>query len=105
MVYRILSITPDEDFTAGEIDKPDQVVVRRSVDGKVDGTQVHMLSYLGQTWGRDAPRFTTEEVIGYSRKMWSVGGAVTWDTPVELNGRISEPFLDQLKALRGAGAK
>ena len=65
----------------------------------MDGTQIQMLSYLGQTWGMGAPRFTAEQAIGYTRKVREAGGAVTWDTPVELNGAISQPFLDQLSAL------
>jgi hypothetical protein len=99
VVYRMLSITPYEDFTAGEIDKPDLATIRRAADGKIDGTQLHMLSYLGQTWGMGAPRFTAEQVIAYTRKIRDAGGAVTWDVPVELNGTISQPFLDQLAAL------
>ena len=99
VVYRILSMTPYEDFTAGEIDKPELVTIRRGADGKVDGTQIHMLSYLGQTWGMGAPRFTAEQVIGYTKKVTDSGGAVTWDVPVELNGTIAQAFLDQLTAL------
>jgi hypothetical protein len=99
VVYRMLSLTPHEDFTAGEIDKPDLVQVRRADGGKIDGTQIHMLSYLGQTWGMGTPRFTAAEVIAYTRKLTDAGGAVTWDVPVELNGTISQPFLDQLTAL------
>jgi hypothetical protein len=49
VVYRMLSITPYEDFTAGEIDKPELMTARRSTEGKIDETQIHMLSYLGQT--------------------------------------------------------
>ena len=98
VVYRILSMTPYEDFTAGEIDKPDRVTIRRSADGKMDGVQIHMLSYLGETWGRGTPRFTSEEVIGFSKKLWDAGGAVTWDVPVDLTGKIAQPFLDQLRA-------
>ena len=30
------------------------------------------------------------------------GGAVTWDVPVELNGTISQVFLDQLAGLQKA---
>ena len=104
VVYRILSMTPYEDFTAGEIDKPELATVRRSVDGMMDGVQIHMLSYLGHTWGMGAPRFTTEQVIEYTRKIREFGGAVTWDVPVELNGAISQPFIDQLTALGKAMA-
>jgi hypothetical protein len=99
VVYRILSMTPYEDYTAGEIDKPELVSIRRSVEGKVDGTQIHMLSYLGETWGMGAPRFTAEQVVGYTRKVRELGGAVTWDVPIELNGTISQPFLERLAAV------
>jgi hypothetical protein len=34
------------------------------VDGKVDGVQIHMLSYLGRTWGMGEPRFTMNGTIG-----------------------------------------
>ena len=100
VVYRILSITPEEDFTAGEIDKPELVTIRRAVDGKVDGTQIHMLSFLGQAWGRGNPRFTAEQVVEYTKKLVDAGGSVTWDVPVGLNGTIAQPFIDQLLALK-----
>src|SRR5579871_1116064 len=100
VVYRMLSLTPYEDYTAGEIDKPDQVTIRRSADGKVDGTQIHMLSYLGQTWGQGAePRFTTEQVLAYTHKVRDAGGAVTWDVPVDITGKIAPAFIAQLSAV------
>ena len=99
VVYRILSVTPHEDYTAGEIDQPDRVSIRRSADGKVDGTQIQMLSYLGKTWGLGEPRFTAEQVAAHSRNVWNAGGAVTWDVPVQLNGTIAQPFLEQLAAV------
>ncbi len=99
VVYRILSMTPYEDFTAGEIDKPDLVTIRRSADGKMDGTRIHMLSYLGTTWGMGTPRFAIEDIIKYTRQITAQQGAVTWDVPVQLNGTIAQPFLDQLIAL------
>jgi hypothetical protein len=102
VVYRILSMTPHEDFTAGEIDKPEMVSIRRSADGLVDGTQIQMLSFLGQKWGMGEPRFTSEQVIGYSRKIWNAGGGVTWDVPVGLDGKMVPAFLQQLTALSKA---
>ncbi len=105
VVYRIISMSPYQDYTAGEIDKPELVSVRRAVNGKVDGTQVHMLSYLGRTWGRGDPRFTPEQVVEYTKKITDFGGAVTWDVPIQLNGTISQPFLDQLAALNKAFPK
>jgi hypothetical protein len=99
VVYRMLSITPHEDFTAGEIDKPELVAIRRAADGKIDGTQIHMLSYLGETWGMGGPRFTAEQIVGFTRKVTDAGGAVTWDVPVELNGAMAPEFAAQLTAL------
>ena len=101
----MLSLTPHEDFTAGEIDKPELVTIRRAADGKIDGTQIHMLSYLGETWGKGTPRFTTEQVIAYTRKVRDAGGAVTWDVPVGLDGAIAPAFLEQLAALNKALGK
>jgi hypothetical protein len=75
------------------------VTIRRVVGDKVDGTQIHMLSYLGRTWGMGNPRFTVEQIVAYTKKVLDAGGAVTWDVPVELNGTIPQPFLDQLATL------
>jgi hypothetical protein len=102
--YRFFSMTPHEDFTAGEIDKPELATIKRTGDGKVDGTQIQMLSFLGKTWGMGEPRFNSSEVVAYSRKIWEAGGAVTWDVPVDLKGRIAQPFIDQLNAIRSAAA-
>ena len=105
VVYRMLSVSPSEDFTAGEIDKPDLVAVRRAVGGRIDGTQIHMLSFLGEKWGSGAPRFATEQVIEYTKKIIDFGGSVTWDVPVELDGTIAQGFVDQLAALGKAFPK
>jgi len=99
VVYRMLSLTPYEDFTAGEIDKPELVTIRRAGDGKIDGTQIQMLSFLGERWGMGAPRFTPDQIVEYTRKVTGQGGAVTWDVPVRLNGTIAPEFVAQLTAL------
>lgn len=100
VVYRTISITPFEDYTAGEVDLPDKWSPKRNLNGKVDGAQIQMLSYLGERWGTgDAPRFTNEEVIGWSRKVVDVGGAVTWDVPIRTDGTIAPAFLEQLTAI------
>jgi hypothetical protein len=105
VVYRILSMTPSDDYTAGEIDKPDLVTVRRTVEGRMDGAQIHMLSFLGETWGSGAPRFSADQVVAYTKKIRDLGGSVTWDVPVEIDGTITQPFLDQLAALGKAFPK
>ena len=99
VVPRLISVSPDEDYTAGEINDPSTVTIRRAANGKLDGTQVHVLSFLGRTWGRGEPRFTNEQVVQYSQAIQASGGAVTWDVPVQLDGLISEAFLAQLRAI------
>jgi hypothetical protein len=69
VIYRVISITPHGDFTAGEIDQPDRMTFCRNADGKQDGTQIQVLSYLGKTWGMGEPRFTAEQVVDFSRNI------------------------------------
>jgi alpha-L-fucosidase len=99
VVPRILSVTPHEDYTAGEINDPNRVEIRRAVDGKIDGTQVHIVSYLGQRWGMGTPRFSTEQVVQWSRGICRQGGVITWDVPIQPNGLIPQPFVDRLAAV------
>lgn len=96
VMYRITSGTPYEDYIAGEINKDDQLSINKPYDGKIDGIQIHVLSFLGEKWGMGNPRFTTQQVIGYSQKLWGVQGAITWDAPIQSNGHIYQPFIDQL---------
>ena len=95
--YPVISLTPHEDYTAGEIND----VARAKCTGRwVDGAQWHMLSYLGDTWGSGAkPRYTDEQVIAWTRDIIAHEGVVTWDVPIAPNGRIPQPFIDQLTAL------
>lgn len=99
VVHRILSLTPYEDYTAGENDKPELISIRRAIDGKVDGKQIHALSYLGKAWGMGEPRFTVEQIVGWSKDIVKEGGAITWDTPVQSTGLIGSAFMEQLTAL------
>jgi len=99
---RSLSLTPHEDFTAGEINDPAGIEFKRIEGGRRDGTQLHILSYLGQTWGHGEPRFTRKQCVRWSRTIWANGGAVTWDVPIATDGSIAEPFLAKLKAVGDA---
>ena len=99
VVPRIISVTPYEDYTAGEINDPNGVEIRRAVDGKIDGVQVHILSFLGQNWSMDPPRFSKEQVVKFSRRIADAGGVITWDVPIQKSGLISKPFMDQLAAV------
>jgi hypothetical protein len=99
VVPRLISISPDEDYIAGEISDMNKLEIRRAVDGRIDGKQVHVLSYLGQRWGSGTPRFSTEEAVSWSRKVHDAGGVITWDIPIRASGLLSEPFMDQLTAV------
>jgi hypothetical protein len=99
VVDRALSITSFEDYTAGEINELDRAMIRRAVNGVVDGAQVHFLSFLGERWGTGSPRFTTEQAVAYSRKITDQGGVITWDAPIQRGGTIAQPFIEQLAAI------
>ena len=96
---RLFAMSRDEDFTAGEIDDPNLAKVMHQVNGRVDGTQIHMLCFLGQHWGKGEPRFTTEQAVAATKKVRDWGGAVTWDVPVAMDGTIAAAFMEQLEAI------
>lgn len=50
--HRILSMTPHQDFVAGEIDDPASLQIKRRDDGLLDGVPIQMLSRLGEKWAR-----------------------------------------------------
>ena len=102
VVYRSISLTPYEDYTAGEVDQPDRISVKRSFNGIIDGAQLHYLSFLGEKWGMGSPRFKVEQVIEWSREVQKEGGVITWDTPIQVNGLYSKEFLEQLNAISKA---
>jgi alpha-L-fucosidase len=106
--YPIFSMTEQADYTAGEIANPTLDTVKEArmdstdgrFDGKADGVQLHMLSYLGATWGRGEPRFGGPEIVDFTLKVLPYGGAVTWDIPVERNGRLPPEYMRLLLHLR-----
>ena len=101
---RVFSMSPHEDYTAGEINDVARIEIKRQANGKLDGTQIQILSYLGERWGMGEPRFATNDVVRSSREIWRYDGAFTWDVPIQSNGTIAEPFVEQLKAV-GAAAR
>ena len=93
----IITVTPEEDYTAGEINDPGKVVCGGPWVGKA---QFHMLSFLGPAWCQKPPRFSAEQVVAFTRSITDKGGAVTWDLPpASANGHIPDDFLVQLKAI------
>ena len=100
VVDRALSVTPYEDYSAGEINELDRAMIRRTEPpGFVDGAKVHFLSFLGARWGMGEPRFTTDQAVNYTLKIIGQHGAMTWDIPLQKNGLIAQPFVDQLTTI------
>lgn len=96
---RIMSITPYEDYTAGEINDPGRIRFSYHYEGMIDGKQIQILSFLGKFWGQGDPRFSEEEVGKYSLDINEIGGAVTWDVPPMPDGTISGDFMKQLETI------
>ena len=94
----IIVHSTSEDYTAGEIDKPEKTVCSGRF---IDQAQFHMLSYLGKWWGdaQNPPRFSTEQAVNITRGLVEKGAVVTWDVPVSATGQIPVPYLEQLKAI------
>ena len=98
--YPIFPLTPEDDYTAGEVNEPERASVKpRYTGGVADGARIHMLSYLGATWGKGSKRFTDDQVVKFTRAIAERGGAVTWDVPIQPSGLMAQPFIEQLQAL------
>ena len=97
--YPIITMTEHEDYTAGEINEVEKV---RCEGRRLEHAQWHMLSYLGETWGKGSPRYTDQQVIDWTRDIIEHEGVVSWDVPIGPGGEIPGEFLAQLRAI-GAG--
>lgn len=94
-----------EDYTAGEIADAfpmgyDAGKWSRTVGGRVNGAQYHVLTFLGDFWGRGKPRMSEEMFTAYTKYINDRGGVITWDIPPMENGHIPEEFLAMLRALK-----
>jgi len=91
----VICHTQCDDYTAGEVSDAFPVCPGRWVQG----AQYHVLSYLGESWGRGRPRFADEFVLGYTRDVAAKQGVVSWDVPIAPDGLLSDAFLRQLAPL------
>lgn len=98
----VICYTEHEEYTAGEIAEALPVGTGKqntSRDGKVDGAQYHILSYLGINWSSGPRRFPDDLAVAYTRYINSLHGVVTWDVPTSTTGRIPDDFLHQLERI------
>lgn len=104
----IISLTPYEDYTAGEIAgalpvngiEPCVIPLSRFIGN----AQYHILTFLGGCWGKGKPRFPHLFVKSYTEHINSFGGVVTWEIPLE-NDLIGEEFMKILKGIKNGGEK
>lgn len=96
----VISLTEYEDYTAGEISRafPVEDSYGPEIKRWINGAQYHILSFLGDGWGKGNPRFPDEFVIGFTKYVNKQQGVVSWDIPIE-NGIIPETFFRQLARL------
>ena len=99
----IIKHSPCEDYTAGEIADALPVTVKagwtKPVGGAINGAQYHILTFLGEYWGRGKPRFNQDLFVGYTKYINNCDGVITWDVPPSEHGLIPEEFFRMLEAL------
>lgn len=87
-----------DDYTAGELNAGLPVPFsQRPLERWVDDAQYHILTFLGEYWCHDKPRFNHEFVKSYTELINSFGGVITWDVPLDANGGIKDNYYCLLK--------
>ncbi|MCP5519891.1 MAG: alpha-L-fucosidase [Verrucomicrobiales bacterium] len=99
---RLIRYTVAEDYTAGELNEPLEVLPRSR---RVEGSQWHALTYLGSAWGRRDTRFATSQWVDWARAVVAGEGVLTldagpnWDGKEGPIGAISPRQMQQLRAI------
>ncbi len=100
---RLIRHTQAEDYTAGELNEPFNVL---PTSRRVEGSQWHALTYLGSRWsGRDT-RYPTEKWAQWVSTAVAKGGVVTldmgpnWDPQAGPIGSLAEAQMEQVRAVR-----
>ncbi len=95
-----------EDYTAGEVSSAFPIAAdswaaenARLVDGRIQQAQYHLLTYLGENWGRGVPRFSPEFVRSFTQLVNAQEGVVSWDVPIGVKGRIPDAFRRMLSKI------
>lgn len=103
----LYSMTEYEDFTPGEIERdlpvapgclPDYSRLQ-NFSRQLNGAQLHVLTVMGEWWGKGPLRFPDELTIAYTKYFNSKGGVVSWDVPLTSTGLLDEGFRLQVEAL------
>ena len=99
---RLIRYTQAEDYTAGELNQPFNVV---PAGRWLNGSQWHALTFLGSEWGRRNVRQPTERWRAWFQKVAAQGGAVTLDMGPNMDpqagpiGAIAAEQAQQFRAI------
>jgi len=102
---RLIHYTQAEDYTAGELNEPFDVL---PASRWVDGSQWHALTYLGSNWSRRDTRHPTEKWVKWVSTAAAKGGVVTldmgpnWDPKAGPIGSLAEGQMAQVQAIKAA---
>lgn len=102
---KVVRWTKAEDYTAGELNEPLQVI---PAERWLDGSQWHALTYLGESWMHRDTRFPTDQWVEWARKVAARQGVFTLDLGPNYDptagpvGQLAEAQVKQVKAIRAA---
>jgi len=102
---RLIHYTQAEDYTAGELNEPLDVL---PTSRWVEGSQWHALTYLGSRWSARDTRYPAEKWAKWVGTAVSKGGVVTldmgpnWDPQAGPMGLLAEAQMKQVAAIRDA---
>ncbi len=102
---RLIRYTKAEDYTAGELNDPLDVV---PASRWVEDSQWHALTFVGAMWGQRGTRYTDDQWVGWARAVTARGGVITldmgpnWDAKAGPIGSFAEGQVRQVKALKAA---
>lgn len=97
----------ESDYTAGEVGTTLPLAAAGSdsrdvITDRLKGKKLHILSYLGSTWGAGTPRMPSGLAAGYTRYINDRNGIVTWDIPLSYDGTLSPEWQQYLAEFRTA---
>ena len=83
-----LVVLPVEDYTSGEYG----AVLPVSFEPDIK-SQLHILTYMGEYWGRGKNRFSAEFIAAYTQHVNDNDGMMTWDMPIQADGTLQADAL------------
>jgi hypothetical protein len=102
---KVVHHTDAEDYTAGELNDPLQIV---PASRWLSGSQWHALTYLGSNWSHRDTRHAAQAWADWVKAVVAPEGVVTldlgpnWDPAQGPIGSLAEPQLAQVRAVRDA---